>query len=223
MEHLVYLYHHLPKCGGVSFINACSKWFPDVREQTGSYPTPEQTAEFARTRLDFNALPPNCFVHGHLVREGIRPFERYGDHIASGRCRLVTTVRDPLERHISAYYHRRKVGKEWPEPLERWLDYGRNLMAKELGVDESNWKERLDTYFVVGTTEALQLTLDVFAAKTGNPRVEVAHLNTSPRDDSSLTREAVERFKSRNAVDYRIFEYATQRLRDDAKLQAEPR
>ncbi|MBA2593019.1 MAG: hypothetical protein M3495_12650 [Pseudomonadota bacterium] len=83
-------------------IDAWSKWFPDKREQTGSYPTPEQTAEFARTRLDFDALPPNCFVHGHLVRDGIRPFERYGDHNASGRCRLVMTVRDPLERHISA-------------------------------------------------------------------------------------------------------------------------
>ncbi|MGH8563254.1 MAG: hypothetical protein ACREXW_03890 [Gammaproteobacteria bacterium] len=218
MKHLVYLYHHLPKCGGVSFIDACSKWFPEKREQTGSYPTPEQTAEFAKTRLEFDALPPNCLVHGHLVRDGIRPFERYGDHIASGRCRLVMTVRDPLERHISAYYHRRKVGKEWPEPLERWLEHGSNQMAKYLGVDERNWKERLTAYFVVGTMEALQLTIDVFAAKTGNPRVKVAHLNTSPRDESSLSPATIELFKSRSPIDYRIFEYATQRLRDDAKL-----
>ncbi len=60
--------------------------------------------------------------------------------------------------------------------------------------------------------------VDVFAAETGNPRVEVAHLNTSPRDDSSLNGETVELFKSRNPIDYRIFEYASQRLRDDAKL-----
>ncbi|MDQ3774923.1 MAG: hypothetical protein M3461_11450 [Pseudomonadota bacterium] len=43
-------------------------------------------------------------------------------------------------------------------------------------------------------------------------------MNTSPRDDSSLNGETVELFKSRNPIDYRIFEYASQRLRDDAKL-----
>ncbi|MDQ3774922.1 MAG: sulfotransferase family 2 domain-containing protein [Pseudomonadota bacterium] len=158
MERLVYLYHHLPKCGGVSFIDTCSKWLPERRQQTDSYPTPEQTAEFARRRLDFNALPPNCFVHGHLVREGRRPFERYGDHIASGRRRLVTTVRDPLERHISAYYHRRK-GRQGMAGAAGALARVRAQPDGEVpGCRREQLEGGLDAYLVVGTMEALQLT-----------------------------------------------------------------
>ncbi|MDD5200766.1 MAG: hypothetical protein PHC88_13295 [Terrimicrobiaceae bacterium] len=215
-EKVVYLYHHLPKCGGVSFIRTCEKWFPPRREVLGSYPDAARIAEFARTRLDFDALPPNCFVHGHLVRPGIRPFERYGDYIAAGKMRLITIVRDPLERCISGYFHRQKVGRPWHEPLEGWLKSGRNQLAKYLQVDAENIRARLDSYFVVGTMESLQLTADILALKTGNPRLEVPHLNISPRSDYELSEDAVREFVEANSIDYEIHRYATDRLSREA-------
>lgn len=214
---MTYLYHHLPKCGGVSFINACIQWFPNVRETTGSYPTKEATASFAKTRLDFDTLPDNCFVHGHLVRPGIRPFERYGDYIAAGRCRLVTIVRNPLERIISSYFHRRRVGREWPEPIEDWLTRGRNQLAKYLDITPETMRERLDNYFLIGTTESLQLTTELFANLTGNVAPIVPHLNISPRTDFELSDEAVKAFERRNQLDYEIYRYAVERLQRDAR------
>jgi len=213
---MIYLYHHLPKCGGRSFIKGCVEWFPRFPEKVGRYPTKEQIAEFAKTRLNFDELPQPAFVHGHLVREGIRPFERYGDFIAAGKCRVVTIVRNPLERAISGYFHRKKVGNAWHEPLEDWLFRGRNKVAGFLGVKNSNWQERLDQYFLIGTTESLQLTLNLMAAKAGQPPIESPHLNPSPRGDYSLAPEIVEKFRADNALDYRIHEYATARLSREA-------
>ncbi len=214
---MVYLYHHLPKCGGRSFVQGCLQWFPGKHEKIGRFPGRERIAEFARTRLDFDELPQPCFVHGHLVNDGIRPFERYGDYIAAGRCAVITIVRDPLERAVSAYFHRQKRGLPWPEPLEQWLFRGRNKIARYLGVSAmGDWPARLDQYLLIGTTESLQMTLDIMAKKTGNPPVSSPHLNPSPRGDYDLKPEVIEKFRADNALDFLIHQYATERLRREA-------
>lgn len=216
MEKVIYLYHHVPKCGGRSFIKQCDLWFPRFHERIGSYPSRERIAEFARTRLNFDELPAPCLIHGHLVSDGVRPFERYGDYIAAGRCRVMTIVRDPLERNISAFFHRRKKGREWPGTLDSWLQNGRNKTAKFLGVNESNWRERLDAYFLVGTTERLQTASDLLAKLTGNPAGETPHLNPSTRDKYDLSEDTLEKFRTENALDFAIHRYADERLQRDA-------
>jgi hypothetical protein len=216
MENFVYLYQHVPKCGGRSFVHACLHWFPDAHEKVGRFPSDERVAEFARTRLDFDQLPPASFVHGHFVRDGIRPHERYGDHIAAGRCRLLTIVRDPLDRCVSAYFHRRRTGQEWPEPLDAYLRRGRNRTAHLLGVTAENWRERLDGYFLVGTTESLGLAINLMAVRTGNPPVETPHLNVSARDEHEISPETRAIFREKNALDDAIHRYAQDRLAREA-------
>src|SRR4051812_44487523 len=104
---MIYLFQHLPKCGGNSFFKSCDPWFSArVGDYAGSYPSRECIDEFAKTRVNFDELPPNSLVHGHLVRDRIRPRERYADYIAEGKCELLSIVRDPLERAISGYFHR---------------------------------------------------------------------------------------------------------------------
>jgi len=216
MKKVFYLYQHIPKCGGVSFIRTCRQWFPALREKVGSYPDAERIAEFARTRKDFDELEPDTFLHGHLVNKGIRPFERYGDHIDGGRCRVITIIRDPLERWISAYYHRQRIGKPWPEPLKNWLQRGKNPLADYFDVDERTWKARMDRYFHVGTTESIQLTTDTFARKVDRPPVPTPHLNASPRDGCELNETARKEFRERHSLDYKIYRYAAERLKNDA-------
>ncbi|MGH8046466.1 MAG: hypothetical protein ACREKL_04405 [Chthoniobacterales bacterium] len=216
MEKVIYLYHHLPKCGGNSFIRTCALWFPPRREMIGSYPDRERIAEYARTRFNYDDLPENCFVHGHLVSRGIRPFERYGDYIESGKFRVVTIFRDPLERTVSAWFHQQKKGRQWEGTFEDWLCRIRNQFSKYLGVTRDNWRERLDAYFLVGTMESLQLTADLMAAKTGQSRLEVPHLNRSPRSEYELSEECVQKFIADNALDYEIYRYSQERLLREA-------
>jgi hypothetical protein len=213
-----FLYHHIPKCGGRSFMRACSEWFHTEHEDWGSYPDKARVAELAGTRPDLEALPADTLLHGHYIYPGLRPHERYADVISQGRLRLITIVRDPLDRHISSYFHRAKRGRREPgETLEWWVNRSHNRIAKCLGVDEGNWRRRLDEYFLVGTTELLSLTIDLLAKKIGKPPVETPLLNTSPRDGERLSEEAAQRYRERNQLDYDIFHYATARLRSEAE------
>jgi hypothetical protein len=217
LEPALYFYQHIPKCGGRSFIHQCKAWFATKHDNPGSYPSKEQIEAFSRTRVDLESLPRPCLVHGHWINNGIRPHDRYGAEIAAGKARLITIVRDPLERRISAYFHRARKGRPWPEPLAHWLSRSRNPTANCLGVTAETWRSRLDSYFLVGATEELQLTLRLMAAETGNPLPPPApHLNPSPREDYELAPEMVEQFRERNALDYEIHRYAIERVRREA-------
>jgi hypothetical protein len=213
-----FLYHHIPKCGGRSFTQACRSWFPSHGEDWGSFPDRAAIAECAKTRLDLTAFAPDTFFHGHYIYDGLRPQDRYPEFIAQGNLRLITVLRDPLERAMSAYFYRVKKGKNArQESLDDWMKKQRNRMARFLGVTAENWRPRLDGYFHVGTTELLPLTINVLARKTGNPPVPAPRLNTAERDDTTPSPESLEAFRRGNALDYALFAYATSRLQDEAR------
>lgn len=216
MARLVYIYQHLAKCGGRSFIRACSEWFPVYHEPLGDAPDRARIAEFARTRPDFHQWPDELFLHGHLIYDGIRPQERYADLIARGEAHLLTIVRDPLERKISSYFHRRRKGRSAGETLDQWLLASRNNQMRQLGVTAETWRAHLDTFFFVGVTEHLSASTNLFAAKIGRAPAPTPTLNASPRDDERPSPAALEAFYRANAVDYAIHAYALERLRREA-------
>lgn len=216
---MIYIFQHLPKCGGNSFFKSCESWFahPRIGDYAGSYPSKERIAEFAKTRVNLDELPPNTLVHGHFVRYGIRPHERYGDYIAQRKCQVMSIVRDPLERAISDYFHRARKGKPCEENLADFIAQWKNPMAKQLGClnvpDRAAW---LDKYLFISVCDQMQLSLDVLAAKLGKPRIDAKQLNQSPRDTYELTPDDIARFGTRNVIDYAIFDYASARLRREA-------
>ncbi|MGH8047289.1 MAG: hypothetical protein ACREKL_08580, partial [Chthoniobacterales bacterium] len=204
----IYIFQHIPKCGGLSFARAVRKWFSIHGDWGESYATAKQQAEFARRRLDPGALPHNAMVHGHFVSDGIRPHERYGDLIAQGNCRLLVLLRDPLERAVSAFYHREKVGRPWKAGIEDYVLRQANGIARSLGCNHANWRGHLDGYFFIGMTEWMQASVDLLAELTGNPRRPVTHINTSPRKPHEFGPEFLEEFRHYAALDYEIVEYA---------------
>jgi hypothetical protein len=215
---MIYLFQHLPKCGGNSFITSSGTWFAFRQgDQAGSYPGKEQLAEFAKKPLDLDRLPDNTLVHGHLVRPGIRPQERYGDYLAQKKCALFSIVRNPLERAISGYFHRIRVGRQRETTLSAFIARLENPMAKQLGclkiADREAW---LDQYLFIAVCDEMQLSFDVLAAKLGKPRLEAKRLNQSPRDSYELSPDDIARFGTRNAIDYAIFDYAVARLHREA-------
>ena len=216
---MIYLFQHVPKCGGISFANSCESWFasPRIGDYAGSYPTKERIAEFAKTRLDFDKLPPNTLVHGHLVQDGIRPHERYGDYIAARKVRLLSIVREPLERAISAYYYRIRVGKPLGENVAHFISQLHNPIARQLGCHKmADWSAWLDRYYFISVCDDMQLSLDVLAAKLGKPRIEAKRMNQTAREAHELTQTQIVRFGAKNSLDYAIFDYACARLRREA-------
>ena len=209
----VLVYQHAPKCGGRSFIKACQGWFTVVADQPPPYPDAEQVAEFARTRLDVDAMEAGTLVHGHLIRKGIRPLERYPEGFRSGRCGLITVVRSPLEQAISAYFHRRRKGRPWEGSLEEWLERRANNLCQFLGVTLNRNGSLPDERFdFIGVTERMQDSLDVMAALAGKQRVVVDHINKSPRDEYALSDSFIRAFQERNAMDYALLREAGVRL-----------
>jgi hypothetical protein len=221
---MIYLFQHLPKCGGISFANVCEPWFavPRIGDYAGSYPSKERIAEFAKARLDLDQLPPDTLVHGHLVHDLTRPQKRYGDYLEQKKCRLLSIVRDPLDRAISAYYHRVRVGKPLDLNLAGYIGQFHNPMARQLGCDKLSATERtawLERYYFISVCDEMQLSLDVLAAKLGKPRVEEKRLNQSPREGYDLTPDQIARFGAKNVIDYAIFDYAVARLHREAATQ----
>jgi Sulfotransferase family len=218
---MIYLFQHLPKCGGNSFIKSWAQWFtvPTVPDYAGSYPGKERIEEFAKNRVDFDRLPADTLVHGHLVRKGIHPHERYTDIIGAGKCRLISIVRDPLERAISGYYHRERVGRrrETTPTLAEFLARLENPIAKQLGclkvADRKAW---LDEYLFFVVCDQMQFSLDVLATKLGRSPIDAQWLNRSPRGDYGLANDDIARFGTRNTIDYEIFDYAVSRLQREA-------
>lgn len=213
-KYKVVIYQHVPKCGGRSFIHACRSYFNIEHDSPPPYPSKEQIAEFSRSKMELAQLPAPTLLHGHLVFEGIRPAERYREELRSPDVALMTIVRDPLERALSAFFHRRKRGKEWEEGIEDWLGKRKNNICRFLGIEMIGEQPSADPFLLIGVTEQLQDSLDVFARLTGMPPAKMERLNESPRDEVKLAPELLETFRKKNAMDYALHAYARGKLRE---------
>jgi hypothetical protein len=214
----VLIYQHIPKCGGRSFVRAYAQWAKQVSDHPPNYPTKEQLAEFARRRVDLSRYGPIAVLHGHLIFDGIRPQERYGDFLASGHARVMTIVREPRERAISAYYYQEGQGRSSGKTLEAWLERPRNVMARCLGIrSDAEVEARLGDYFWIGVTEQYQESLDLLARLLGKEPVKQEHLNRTEREAYALGEDLVAAYRERNALDYRIYEYAVKRLGEERR------
>lgn len=75
---------------------------------------------------------------GHFIFDGVRPKEWLESEIQSGKVRLVTLLRDPLERAISACFYRKKRGLETFPTLEARLKAMKNPISRHLGYQGEN-------------------------------------------------------------------------------------
>ena len=67
----------------------------------------------------------------------------------------------------------------------------------------------------IGIAEFSQESMDKLALLLGKPKRVVPTLNVSPRDGqvAELSPEAIEEFKARNALDYKIYNHCLDRFR----------
>lgn len=216
----VYIYQHVPKCGGTSFRTACRSFFTEVRDVPPSKDDLEAWEAFCRNKVDFSTLGRDTIITGHLIHEGLRPRERYAQEIADGRAQIVTVLREPLSRLISGYAYALRFGETPPVTLEQRVRKTKNPMSRFLGFDGSNAEAFLKSFFLVGLTEHLQATVDLLAKSAGKESVEVPRANVSKeRARLEVSPEAAEVFRVNNAQDYELYETAARIFRERCRQE----
>ena len=203
-KNIVYVYHHIPKCGGTSLRRALAKWFV-VKVDVGSPDTPE-TKIFDVTRM--GAM--HCLA-GHFGRNGYHLAERYPQVWADReRYKLFTLLRDPLKTKLSLRRYESERDHTDIAALREHLLERPNYLASIFPCNEDNYKEVLDRYEFIGILEHSQESLDQLADFLGKPRVVLPHVNktNSGSDTSKLDQALLDEFRETNALDYAIYDYA---------------
>ncbi|MDB6167284.1 MAG: hypothetical protein JWM88_148 [Verrucomicrobia bacterium] len=142
------------------------------------------------------AIPPNIrCIHGHFHPEALLPDFPHA--------KLITWVRDPVQRVISSYYHRLR-DPDWEHPVTRELhekkltvvqfaalDLMRNEMTRYFG------GKRPKDFAFIGITERFEESVHRFLRVFGFPPVEIPRENCNP--DRSAESYAVD-LRTRDAI-----------------------
>jgi len=234
-----FVYHHIPKCGGTSFLASLYRWFaviPDYEDEFASFDA------FLTCPVRLKSLHAGTLLTGHWNQRGSAIGCRYPDLLSNERFLLFSVVREPYDLVKSLFYYTRKMRPDLVksdldlQSLKRFLIRSRNYLAGQFGCNEENYRQILDRYFFIGTTENLDETIrDFVVAATEalshfpDSRMAVrtvlrlksiqpacgTRINTAERDcqEASLTAADEAAFKERNELDYRIYDTICARQR----------
>lgn len=213
-NNIFYIYQHVPKCGGKSFRQACQNYFHLVVERPPKMQDAEQWAAFLQNKVDFDALPEDTMICGHLIKDGIRPRERYAEEFATRNGRVVTVLREPRERAVSSYFFAKQQGKPFEGSVDDRLLTMKNPMAKFLGFQGGDVDAFLQEYFLVGVTEYMQQSIDLFVHLIGKEPIEAPRVNVTKVKENNLLPSTIEVFEKNNDLDYALYRGALRLLRE---------
>lgn len=214
------IFIHVPKTAGTSVRQIFNSWFGDgllphyANASTGALP---EVTELTHPRE--SGRPVCLFGHFNQLR-GFGIPGRY-DFVRQ----YLTIVREPIEQAISEYFYIRKVGQNWKDqsrvpkvPLESHLASASPNFLNHFPavVTQDNYRDLIEEKFIsVGTTEHLEATIKVFAARLGFKPMTIPRENETPRDQqiSQATRES---FIERQQLEYLVYDYCRRRLNDQS-------
>ena len=207
-----FVFHHLPKTGGVSVRRALADWFyriPDYRYRVD--PTDFESERVTPDPVDVAGMRAwDCLV-GHLDEPGIYLHERYPEVLRNRDFFLFTFVRHPLQLQLSLYSWEKKKGKDFGlHELQEELLKRPNYLAERMPCDESDWESVVRRYQFIGTTGDLQRSFDRLALCLNLVQVQMPHLNQSRsgRELPQFEDGFLDAFEKANSVDYAIYRYA---------------
>jgi len=197
-----FVFVHVPKCGGTTFIHNVNLIYPGQNFQDFSY---KHYRSFGMVRLKYISPPdPPGFsyekeykmIYGHFTA---KKWKKLG-------LPIVSIVRDPVERVISNYCTWKKVGRKgyfrnikevWG--IRRYADYNSNFMHGQLGED-------LDLFLFIGIQERYNKSIRKIGRLLGItfPRDIGVH-NVTP-DRLEIMQEDKEYIESVNQKDRKLYE-----------------
>ena len=154
-------------------------------------------------------------IHGHFS------YQYYKDNFRNkDSTKLVTWVREPLERLMSNYLYFRKIINEsikyehtrkfaYPLMEKNFMEFAReennqNLMSKYIG------DNCLSDYAFVGVQERYDSEVERFSKVLGWNNFEKYYQNKTNAKPVQLTQSELEEIKSYNRKDYQLYNYAVE-------------
>lgn len=163
-------------------------------------------------------LPPDFrVVHGHFSPDFIMN--------KAGGIRLVTVIRDPLERTLSGYFFLRNLepveDKRMPPWYKRGMSFEEFAFSKEMVNYQTKFlgDHNLSIFDLVGTTDQLECFCRFFNPRGG---VGVSRLNSSNRPRICLTEDFLSCFRDTYSLDYNLYETAQRRVLEISNAGSQP-
>lgn len=230
----IYIFNHVPKCGGTSLNRIFRKWFCVIRDYPPhdlKYPDREEQERelqtFIASKPDYLSLKPWELIAGHYHLPELEVSLRFPDVFNKKNTRVIAFIRDPLKHRLSHYYYGIRRGHAYMKGVELedfLLNSQRNFIAQSLGCNEHNYKERIDQYFFIGDMDNYKESILALSRLIGKktPKI-IPHTNQTKKEKSSsqLDFEVVEKFKEFNKLEYLVIEYAKKRANQFIKESGE--
>lgn len=206
----VFIFHHMPKCGGTSLIQILDKWFIVVRDYRKDWSSSHSS------KVDINKLRSIHCLSGHWELPGVYLKERYPEVFSDDRYKVFTFLRDPLEHSLSLYRYEKENNQTNIIDIEEHFKIRPNYMSTILGADKYNYKEIIDKYIFVGIVEEMKKSIEILSELTGKKHYKLPWINKTKLDSKinseNLSKSIIDSFKEINSVDYLIYNYSLEIL-----------
>lgn len=238
-----FVFHHIPKTAGTSFMAVVHNWFHVFSDYEGLY---KSRHEFRMHPVDMDLLSASSVLAGHWNTAVSTIDLRYPNLKCNPRFHFFSFLRDPLEMNISMFNYRWKMDpadcqrhKRY-ENLSNYLASTNNVVSKLMGCDPINFQKVLERYYFIGITERMEESIRVYKKTTldilrhfpdscmakrqicvleNKPDIQQQRLNVVSRqqDKDMIPEDELRDFKERNALDYMIYESAISKLKEELK------
>ncbi len=205
------IFVHLPKTGGNSFLDILTQSFDG---KIGYDYVLNDTAWIKGDRKEFH--------HDDVCIAGHFKADRY--IIKYPKAKLITFVRDPVERVISMYYHRMRDTRTHPnlsklgKSIKKDLSLEEFIEIKYLHNRQSQFidPEKISSFYFVGLTERYEESIRLFKKIFNiSKKLDIKILNSNPdkaKNNYMISEKLRKKIREYNRKDIVLYESAKKRF-----------